>query len=193
MSLVSFVFTVNIFLFLDDNVLKVAAVAEKYQNAPLISKCKNVMVRWLKKCTKQTQNMKDHESGLLLSMKIITKANDLDYQDVVNTAVDAISRFNSKLYSKPNLESQTSNKQLAKNSAGTLFIPSPMLIGFGFGSTTQQENLGTGFASQITPATETKKDCAHWFSKLPFSLQNEIRRKRLERVDNGQFFPYNFM
>lgn len=102
---------------------------------------------------------------VLKSLKITVKANELCYSDVLEPAVDALSRYSSKLYTKTDRTLKSSSQQK---------IHTPK---FRLGSlpTTRKAT------HQVNDNT---KQCVELFDKLLAGLQNEIRKKRLAHIEH---------
>lgn len=173
-------------MFSDDNVLKVVAVADKYRNEPLISKCKNTMVVWIKDCNLEARgcsNFKDHVSIVLRCLNITAKANELGYSDVLDVAVDAISRYSCKLYTKSYWKVNVSyKKNKSQQQTGRLFgstASTGLFTQFGVASGQNDHLPG--------PVDEIQKECVEVFGRLPESLQHTIRKDRLARIENNEF------
>lgn len=158
------------------------------------------MVAWLKDCkleAQRYQHMKDHVSMVLTNLKIIFKASELSYSDVLEPAVDAMSRYSSKLYTKPYWTVNVPNnrrkvqQQTCHALGGQFGTPHPAYRPL-FVRTSRECSVDFGDASEenvlLTEQVDlNQKQCVEVFSRLPESIQNTIRKARLADIENNKF------
>lgn len=80
------------------NVLRICAIAEEYQSALIIKKCKDVMVFMLFSHSSST-SPKSMASASRTCLQILIEADSLQYEDIVTKAVSSIIRFGYKYFS----------------------------------------------------------------------------------------------
>ncbi|XP_060589989.1 uncharacterized protein LOC132745177 [Ruditapes philippinarum] len=87
----------------DKNVLRIVEIANEYQVTSIIKKCKETMMTWLQTLFGQART-KGHylyqAEYLRPCLRIIAKAHELSYNDVVQFAAKTIAKFGHILYNK---------------------------------------------------------------------------------------------
>lgn len=160
------------------NVLEVVAIADKYQNEPLIRKCKKVMLSWLEDCKTEPPDSDVSEQGqyTLSALQILKKSIEIGYEEIKNEAADAVSRFSSRIYTIFPSVVQPVKAAVKKSSRAS--------SGFTFGST---NTVAVGNPLSISQAKAINVKCQQLFADLPREVQNDVLKKRLIYVENHRF------
>jgi len=171
------------------NFLKVVTSAEKYQNVPLIAKCKNMMVSQLQHYKSQAERERQMIQQLpmaLRSLEIIAKAQHLGYDDVLQQGINMLSRYSSRIYTQPFWKVGTQ----AQTTGGFSFGSSPCVqqTTSPFGATSSTDLFENN--QPVEPKetfNETQKKCVIKFEQLPVAVQLSVRKERLKRIEQDTF------
>jgi hypothetical protein len=129
-------------------------IADEYQVTSITKKCKELMMTWLQASLDQAKgkiaHFLNHAVYLRPCLRIIAKAHESSYSDVMNFAVKTIAKFGHILYNKGQQEKF------------------PFIKGPNHSDKSGDETLGN-----------IKMDCMNMFQNLSFEIKCKIFAERL--------------
>jgi hypothetical protein len=142
-------------------------IAEEYQVTSVIKKCKETMMTWLQASLDQARGKGYHylyqTEYLRQCLRIVAKAHELSYNDVVEFAVKIIAKFGHILYNDGQ-----------KESPRTRYGNEPSVS-----DKTGDETFG-----------DIKMDCMKMFQNLSFEIKYKIVAERLLHLNDETSLKY---
>lgn len=140
----------------EQNVLGIVPIAEEYQVAPVIKNCKYFIRSWLAKKVNEAEDnpIKNQVIPAKHCLTILATVLSLNYDDLVDYAVECITKFKHRIYCETSGQDNT--------------VPV-------FGNCTPM---------WVRNCEETIKDCREIFNKLPAEVRCKVLSKRLALYPN---------
>ena len=151
-------------LFTENNVFRIAPLADEYQVTVIVAKCKTAMKSIVSKAQKtaaSTSSKTCHLKPLRECFNVLKSALSLNYTDITDLSVNAVARFGYGLYN-------------------SVQFPRNRFSGYDLKCKISEENDET--------YADVRNECISLFESLPLEFRNNILSGRLERVDKeGEF------